>query len=337
MSIEHKNLELLDKSFEELEKLRKEVIKLEKIRQTIEDLKTGNENLPFVFGEAFEKVLKQADEYKETLGIASKTYLDGSNSLFTIKLNDFAEKNIKLENEVSRLVNTDLSKSFNDLQELFIEKTREDIASELDKIDRKTIDFQTKINNLQKEVNRLTNTDLSKSFNDLQKIFIEQTKKDVGIELKKIGEKTNDFQTKITSFGGEINRLEKVDLEKLFDKLQKTLSDIFGAINAINLTLTGLTTSLNSVIQSLGQIQKTVEDNFKETNKIITTFSTETNSHLNQQDKKNDIEFETLKNKVVNLSEQNIALKKEITTNRVIQIVGLVITISLLIYLIIKH
>ena len=117
MSIEHKNLELLDKSFEELEKLRKEVIKLEKIRQTIEDLKTGNENLPFVFGEAFEKVLKQADEYKETLGIASKTYLDGSNSLFTIKLNDFAEKNIKLENEVSRLVNTDLSKSFNDLQE----------------------------------------------------------------------------------------------------------------------------------------------------------------------------------------------------------------------------
>ena len=328
--------ELIEQAQINVNTLSEKLKDLDKLHQDIISLKTESESIPLAFEQNFQKISNLSKQYTETLGSAAKTYLDGSNSLFTTKLNDFAEKNIKLENEVSRLVNTDLTKSFNDLQKVFIEQTKKDLEIELIKIGEKTTEFQTKINDLQKEVNRLTNTDLTKSFNDLQKVFIEQTKKDLEIELIKIGEKTTEFQTKITSFGGEINRLEKVDLEKGFDKLQKTLSDIFGAINVINLTLTGLTTSLNSVIQSLGQIQKTIEDNFKETNKLITTFSTETNSHLNQQDKKNDIEFETLKKEVENLSQQNNDLKKEITTNKVIQIVGLVITIALLIYLIIK-
>jgi hypothetical protein len=277
--------EIIKQSQENVKKLSEKLKDLDKLHQDIISLKTKSEGIPLAFEQNFQKISELSKTYTETLGIASKTYLDGNNSLFTSKLKEFAENNTKLENEISRLVNTDLTTLFN----------------------------------------------------DLQKIFIEQTKKDVEVELKKIGEKTNDFQTKITSFGGEINRLEKVDLEKHFDKLQKTLSDIFGAINAINLTLTGLTTSLNSVIQSLGQIQKTVEDKFTETKKLINNFSTETNSHLNQQDKKNATEFEILKKEVACLSEQNIDLKKEIKTNRIIQIVGLVITISLLIYLIIKH
>ena len=310
---------------------------LDDVYKDISSLKTKSEGIPLAFEQSFQKISDLSKQYTETLGIASKTYLDGSNSLFTTKLKELSGITQDLHKEISRLVNTDLTELFSDLQKIFIEQTKKDIATELKKIEEKTTDFQAKITKLENEISRLVNTDLTTLFNDLQKVFIEQTKKDIEIELVKIDERTTEFQTKITSFGGEINRLEKVDLEKHFEKLQKTLSDIFGAINAINLTLTGLTTSLNSVVQSLGQIQKTVEDNFKETNKLITTFSTETNSHLNQQDRKNDIQFETIKKEVVNLSEQNIDLKKEIKTNRVIQIVGLVITISLLIYLIIKH
>jgi predicted nucleic acid-binding Zn-ribbon protein len=277
--------EIIKQSQANVKSLSEKLKDLDKLHQDIISLKTKSEGIPLAFEQNFQKISELSKHYTETLGVASKTYLDGSNTLFTAKLNDLADKNSKLEKEISRLVNTDLTKLFN----------------------------------------------------DLQKVFIEQTKKDVEIELKKIGEKTTDFQSKINSFGGEITRLEKVDLEKHFDKLQKTLSDIFGAINAINLTLTGLTSSLNSVIQTLGQIQKVIDDNFKETTKLITTFSKETNNHLSQQDKKNDTEFETLKKEVSNLSEQNSDLKKEIKTNRIIQIIGLVITISILIYIIIKQ
>jgi len=276
--------EIIEQSQANVKSLSEKLKDLDKLHQDIISLKTKSEGIPLVFEQNFQKISELSKQYTETLGVASKTYLDGSNSLFTAKLKDLADENAKLEKEISRLVNTDLTKLFN----------------------------------------------------DLQKVFIEQTKKDIEIELKKIGEKTTDFQTKINSLGHEINRLEKVDLEKHFDKLQKTLSDIFGAINAINLTLTGLTTSLNSVIQKLGQIQKDIADNFIETNKLITTYSTEIINHLNQQDKKNDTEFEILNKELANLSEQNSDLKKDIKTNRIVQIVGLVITISILIYLIIK-
>lgn len=329
--------EIIKLSQENVKKLSEKLKDLDKLHQDIISLKTKSESIPLAFEQNFQKISELSKTYTETLGIASKTYLEGSNTLFTAKLQDLSEKNKQLEKEISRLVNTDLTKLFNDLQKIFIEQTKKDVSIELKKISEKTADLKLKINDLHNEISRLTNTDFDKLFKDLQKKFIEQTKKDIEIELKKIDEKNTEFQTKINTFGGEINRLEKVDLEKHFDKLQKTLSDIFGAINAINLTLTGLTTSLNSVIQSLGQIQKTVEDKFKETNKLINNFSTETNSHLNQQDKKNNTEFEILKKEVATLSEQNIDLKKEIKTNRTIQVVGLVVAISLLVYLIIKH
>jgi len=277
--------EVIQQSQANVKSLSEKLKDLDKLHQDIISLRDSSKGIPNIFNTKFDEIVKLSTNYTNVLGGATKTYLDGNNTLFTTKLSELSNKLKDFDKEVSRLINTD----FNVL------------------------------------------------FKDLQKIFIDQTRKDLEIQLKRFEEKAKDLQTKNEALEKQVERLTKVDLEKGFDKLQKTLSDIFGAINAINLTLTGLTTSLNSVIQLLGQIQKTVEDNFKETNKIITTFSTETNNHLNQQTKKNDIEFETLKNKVVNLSEQNIALKKEITTNRVIQIVGLVITIALLIYLIFKH
>jgi ABC-type transporter Mla subunit MlaD len=275
---------LIEDSQRNVKSLSEKLKDLDKLHQDISSLKDSSKGIPDIFKAKFDEIVKLSTNYTNVLGGATKTYLDGNNTLFTTKLSELSSKLKDFDKEVSRLINTD----FNVL------------------------------------------------FKDLQKIFIDQTRKDLEIQLKRFEEKAKDLQTKNEALGKQVERLTKVDLEKGFDKLQKTLSDIFGAINVINLTLTGLTTSLNSVIQSLGQIQKTIEDNFKETNKLITTFSTETNSHLNQQDKKNDIEFETLKKEVENLSQQNNDLKKEITTNKVIQIVGLVITIALLIYLIIK-
>jgi predicted nucleic acid-binding Zn-ribbon protein len=266
--------EIIKQSQANVKSLSEKLKDLDKLYQDIISLKTKSEGIPLAFEQNFQKISELSKQYTETLGVASKTYLDGNNTLLTTKLKDLADTNTKLEKEISRLVNTDLTKLFN----------------------------------------------------DLQKVFIDQTKKDIGSELKKIEEKTTDFQTKINSFGVEISRLEKVDLEKYFDKLQKTLSDIFGAINAINLALTGLTGSLNSVIKTLGEIQKSIDEN-----------SSKTDNHLKQQDKNNSTEFETLKKNFTSLSEQNIDLKKGIKTNRIIQIVGLVIMVSTLIFIIIKH
>ena len=135
----------------------------------------------------------------------------------------------------------------------------------------------------------------------------------------------------------QIERLEKIDLEKHFDKLQKTLAEIFGAINAINLTLTNIIQTLTGIVQSLGTIQTTLDTNHKEGKQLLNSFSETTEKHLTDQDKQATKNVELLESKMKSLSEQNELLKKEVKTNRIIQIVGLTIIIIILIYVAVKH
>ena len=258
--------EIIKQSQDNVKSLSEKLKDLDKLYQDIDSIKSKSEGIPLAFEQNFQKISELSKQYTETLGAASKTYLEGSNTLFTNKLNDLADKNSKLEKEISRLVNTDLTKLFN----------------------------------------------------DLQKVFIEQTKIDLEIELKKIGEKTNDFQTKITSFGGEIDRLEEVDLEGGFRDLQMTLANIFKAINSINTSLLGITTSLNTIVQSLGSIQTSIDANYQKTDKQLNVIQKEVN-------KNTILILEELK---LN-TEENVSIKKEQKLIKILTIVGFMVVIFL--------
>ena len=253
---------------------------LDKLHQDIKELIKQ----PEIFDTKYQQIVKLSEEYTNTLGAATKKYLDGNNNLFTANLNELSNK--------------------------------------------------TK--DLQKEISRLVNTDFTKLFQDLQKSFIDQTRKDLAIELKKFDDKSTDLQTKIDDLRKQVERLERIDLEKHFDKLQKTLSEIFGAINAINLTLTNIVQTLTGIVQTLGNIQTTLDTNHKEAKQLINKFSESTEKHLHDIDKQVTKNVELLETKIISLSEQNELLKKEVKTNRIIQMVGFVIVISILIYLIVK-
>jgi len=61
--------------------------------------------------------------------------------------------------------------------------------------------------------------------------------------------KSKDMQTKIDELKKQIQRLERIDLEKHFDNLRKTLSENSAAINAINLTLINITQKLTEKLR----------------------------------------------------------------------------------------
>jgi len=63
-------------------------------------------------------------------------------------------------------------------------------------------------------------------------------------------EKSNDLEVKIDELMKQIQRLVRIDLEKQFDNLQKTLSENFGAINAINLYLTNIPHTLTEKLRN---------------------------------------------------------------------------------------
>ena len=193
--------------------------------------------------------------------------------------------------------------------------------------------LSSKLKDFDKEVLRLINTDFNALFKDLQKTFIDQTKKDLEIELNRFEEKAKDLQTKNEALEKQVERLTKVDLEKGFDKLQKTLSDIFGSINSINQILTVVTQTLNGIVQSLGIIQTSIDKNHKEIKQNIDIFSEATVKHLTNQDQEAKSNYQLLEAKINSISEQNDILRMEIKTNRIIQIVGLTLIVIILIFL----
>lgn len=243
--------EVIQQSQANIKSLSEKLNDLDKLHQDIK----GLIKQPEIFDSKYQQIVKLSEDYTNTLGAATKKYLDGNNTLFTAKLNELSDKTNELQNEISRLVNTDFTKLFH----------------------------------------------------DLQKSFIDQTKQDLALELKKFDDKSTDLQSKIDDLKKQVERLESIDLEKHFDKLQKTLSDIFGAVNAINLTLTSITQTLNSIVQSSGAIQNTIDKNHKEIQQVINS-----------------------------LVEQNNLLKKEIKINRLIQIAGLAVIILIIIYVAFK-
>ncbi len=276
--------EIIKQSQANVKSLSEKLKELDKLHQEIKALKEAAEGIPEIFNNKFQELVKLSVDYTNTLGAATQNYLDGNNTLFTTKLSELSAKIKEFEKEIARLVNTDFTILFKDLQKVFIDQTRADLATELKRFEQKSKDLQTKID-----------------------------------ELKK-----------------QIDRLEVIDLEKHFDKLQKTLAEIFGAINAINLTLTNFIQTLTGIVQSLGNIQTTLDINHKEAKQFLTSFSENTEKHLTDQDKQATKNIELLESKMKSIAEQNALLKKAVKTNRIIQVVGLTIILTILIYVALK-
>lgn len=232
MSLIEQQLKLIDASLSELEKLKREVGRLEEIRNEIEVTRKGVDSLPKELMDAFEKIKILSVSFVESLGKATKNYIDGNNNLFTKNLKELSKRNEELEKH--------------------------------------------------------------------------------------------------------IERLEKIDLEMHFDKLQKTLAEIFGAINAINQTLTNIFQTLTRIVQTLGNIQTTLDTDHKEAKQLLNSFRETSEKHLTDIEKQATKNMELLESKIKSLADQNDLLKKEIKTNRIFQIVGFVIAISILVYLIVR-
>lgn len=277
--------EIIKQSQANVKSLSEKLNDLDKLYLEIKALKEAAEGIPVIFDNKFQEIVKLSETYTNTLGVSTKSYLDGNNTLFSTKLNELSAKIKEFDKEVARLLNTDFTKLFKDLQKIFIEQTRDDLAKELKRFEEKAINLQTKIDDLKTQT----------------------------------------------------ERLEKVDLDKHFDKLQKTLSEIFGAVNAINSTLTNFIQTLTGIVQTLGTIQTTLDTNHKEAKQLLNSFSETTEKHLSDQDKQATKNVELLESKIESLSDQNELLKKELKANRLIQIVGLTIILIILIYVAVKH
>jgi len=253
----------------------------------------------------------------------------------------------ELQKEISRLEKIDFTDLFNNLKNTFLTQSKSSIESELNKFENNTTkllkkndslhskfisNLEHKTDELQKEITRLTETDITNLFNDLKKAFIEQASKDLSVELNKIDEKTEVLQTVIEGIQKEATRLEEIDLEKHFVKHQKTLSEIFGAVNSINTVLSGITQTLTGITQGIGNLQNSYDEKHKESKQQIESYGSQISSLLTNQSSEIKKTTDILNVEVEIIKEQNRNLKKESKTMRIIQIIEIAVILSAIIY-----
>ena len=128
--------EVIQQSQENIKSLSEKLKDLDKLHQDIKELIKQ----PEIFDTKYQQIVKLSEEYTNTLGAATKKYLDGNNTIFTEKLKYLSDKTEELKKEITRLVNTDFTKLFYNLQKSFIDQTRKDLAIELKSL---TINQQT--------------------------------------------------------------------------------------------------------------------------------------------------------------------------------------------------
>lgn len=143
--------------------------------------------------------------------------------------------------------------------------------------------------------------------------------------LQALESKNVIIQEKINSLSQEINRIENVDLEIHFRNLQKTLADIFSSINAINVTFGQTTQTLNNIVQSQSNLQKSVID-------IEINLKKEINAI------KEDISMKmvTINSKLLSITDENKKLLKENGMIKVFQIITVVVVVALMVMMIVK-
>lgn len=243
------------------------------------------------------------------------------------KLNEKLKDIESLHNEIKESVSLSLKNPmlFKELAEKLNESAELYLTGNNTIFDQKIIEISNKINELDSEINRLVQVDFNALFKDLETKFLENSKIEIGKELKKFEEKANNLQNKINDLGKEITRLTKIDLEEHFNKHQNKLSEVFISINGINGILTIISQNINKIIQNFGDIEQVLSKNQKETNKSFDLV------YENQEKNKKELlsKLEESDAKLNSIISQNELLKKELNLNKKLNLlIALLIVIS---------
>ena len=263
--------QILEKNYEQLDILKSELSNLKEIKNRIEVLIGSNDKLPIIFSELFDKINKVTNDFTNVLGNSVNVFLEGNNDLLT----------------------------------------------------KNSTDFSNKISELGSEITRLVEVDFNALFKDLETKFLENSKLEIGKELKKFDEKTNNLQNKIDDLGKEITRLSKIDLEEHFNKHQSKLSEVFISVNGINGILTTISQNINKIIQNFGDIEQTLSKNQKEINQgfdVVKENQDKTTNDLLNKIKESDTRLDAIVS-------QNEALKKELDFNKKLNFAIIVLVI----------
>ncbi|HCQ14485.1 hypothetical protein, partial [Flavobacterium sp.] len=212
--------QILEKNYEQLDILKSELTNLKEIKNRIEELIDSNDKLPIIFSERFDKIVEITNDFTNVLGNSVNVFLEGNNDLLTTNNTVFSNKITELGSEITRLVEVDFNALFKDLEANFLENSKVEIGKELTKIDEKAANLQNKIDDLGKEITRLSKIDLEEHFNKHQS------------KLSEVFISVNGINGILTTISQNINKIIQNfgDIEQTLSKNQKEINIGFDVV-----------------------------------------------------------------------------------------------------------
>ena len=177
----------------------------------------------------------------------------------------------------------------------------------------------------------------------------EKHRNDLQKDLKeKIDAIEKQLQSLLTELKEKAKQLSQVIEET--KKLEKSIADYFAELRKINFPerLDKIDNQISSINIGVGNLQTTIqrsqekiEKGFEDTNQNLRSGFSSTNDNIKHSQEKVTSDLASHTNAktaeiIKHLTDQNQLLKKEVKTNRIIQIVGLTIISMILIYLLTK-
>jgi hypothetical protein len=244
--------QLLEHNYEQLDLLKRELTKLSEIKNRIDELIGSNDKLPVLFSESLLKVIETSKEYSTLIDNSVNLYLKVNNELITNSISEFSKKIIGLESEINRLIAVDFNALFKEIETNFFDNSNKEFEKIIEKIEAKIKNFQYKIDDLGKEITRLSKIDLEEHLNKHQN------------KLSEIFIAINGINTIIANISQNINTL----IQK-FGEFEQTLSKNQTEINSNFVSLNDKNESIkNSILEKIEKTEK-ITDSIVAQNEVL--------------------------------------------------------------------
>ncbi|MDM1377034.1 hypothetical protein [Myroides marinus] len=171
---------------------------------------------------------------------------------------------MRLDIEQTLKQGKEIQEKFSELANDFTNKSNDYLIENQTLLQTEILEFSSLLSDLDNKIEKLDSLDLETAFFNANKEFSGSLNDLFDKRFEDLHLLYENFKTEVSDLNKEVDRLEKIDLEKHFDRHQDKLSSIVNTLTNISSTLISINENHLKTIKELSDIKELIVQNSKE-------------------------------------------------------------------------